>query len=243
MSASHCPSHFSGWSSPLCAAVPTRTITLCYLHTFSQWGNSIYMSSSTPLSLQFLWTGSRYHSILLALHSFCHTHWLNLGGGAPCMNALLPSCCTGASSWKSWLGTCQGSTAGWPENLDRVPPSVQVQGKANNGSHGSPVPGRFLQLLESSCVSPTFSMWSLSIVCCAEAVQLSLRRNCSKYKCTLDVFLGGASSASSCAILDLPLCLHTLNEQIGQLTLMAFSWGCFCSRGHLAMVAKHPVMH
>lgn len=96
--------------------------------------------------------------------SLCHTRWLSLGSGAPRMNAPLPSCCAGASSGRAcWVPAKTALQVGQRTWIE-FPPAVHVQGKVNKGSHSFSVPGGFLQLLKSSCVSPAFSMWSLLFV-------------------------------------------------------------------------------
>lgn len=76
---------------------------------------------------------------------------------------------------------------------------------ANDGAHQLL---RFLVgslILKSSCSSHLLQVASSSLLCCAKAVQFSLKDNYSKYRCAFSVFLGEASSVSSCAaILDLP---------------------------------------
>lgn len=88
----------------------------------------------------------------------------------------------------------------WVELL----PGIHLQGKCKRGC--SPV----LPTMECSFSSqiaffhhfPTFSVWSLSLSVTvivqkrSNGSQLSLRRNCSKYRCPFEVDLGEASSAS-----------------------------------------------
>lgn len=108
--------------------------------------------------------------------------------------------------------------AGQPENLDKALPTSQVQGKWNNGVHCSSGPGFFPQLPHSSHGSLTFSMWPPALACSKELItqnlfrlrsigsQVTLRKICSKYRCTIDVSLWrGWAKSTYTAILDLLL--------------------------------------
>lgn len=99
---------------------------------------------------------------------------------------LVPSCSCGAScgrhGWRRITMALQGIHSTWQQS--RL--LTKSRGNADNGPY---------QFLSSWRVlaTPQLSLCGLSVVCCAEAVQLTLsclsRRNCSKYRETLGVLL------------------------------------------------------
>lgn len=114
-------------------------------------------------------------------------------------------------------GNSYCSPAVWPENLDRAPTHCLGAGEiTKNALISSFSPGLFSELPERSHGSPTsqpslfsfsFSLILFGVCVCAVSVHLALKRNCSKYRWTFIMFLGGISSVFSyVAILDTSAC-------------------------------------
>lgn len=126
------------------------------------------------------------------------------------------------SAWRSPLYICCAAllfllglapgrdTLQWPAhqpgNWMELLPTFPVQGNVNNGTHWFLWSELFPQLLKTSCGSLTFSMWSISPVCCTEAIQLAQSYLSGGKYVHLMCSCEGANSASTYAtILDLSL--------------------------------------
>ena len=67
---------------------------------------------------------------------------------------------------QGWLGTCH-SALQFDQRTLELPPAIHIQRKQTMVLTSYFNAGSFPQLLESSCGSPTFSMQSFSLPCCA----------------------------------------------------------------------------
>lgn len=97
--------------------------------------------------------------------------------GVLCICAMVSSCSCWSYLQEGWLETHYSSPIGWPGQLERAPTHYSSAGK--------------------TLKAPQHSLCSFSVsyfLCrsCSFGPQLSLGRNCSKYRCTFDVFLGGS---------------------------------------------------
>lgn len=77
-------------------------------------------------------------------------------------------------------------------SLGRIPATIQVQGKCKKWCSLLPlVLDGYLSSQRALAICSLLHVVPLSSVCCIEAVQLALRRNCSKYRYKFNVFLEG----------------------------------------------------
>lgn len=89
------------------------------------------------------------------------------------MHAMAPSCfCLIQLQWEG-LGMCYSTLQDHQRTWMELLPAVHVQWSMNNGTHQFVQAWHFPQLLKSSLGFPTFSMRSVSVACCEEAVQLA----------------------------------------------------------------------
>lgn len=152
---------------------------------------------STLLVLHYLWTGEPHmHTQFMGVCSSTLLHLsinLQVKGSHVCAVVLYFSC---------WRVRITAALRVGQSTRIELPPTIKVQ---RNKQWRSLVP----LVLWSS---PTFSMWFLSRICCAEAIQLallSLKGNVSKYRYTFYVFLGGGKLSILCCYLG-PISLHQI---------------------------------
>lgn len=90
-----------------------------------------------------------------------------------------------------WLGTCHSALQFDPRTLE-LPPAIHIQRTQTMCSPVTSVLGLSLSSWRALVVPQLYAVPLSSLLCisCSTGSQLSLRRNCCKYRCTYDVFLG-----------------------------------------------------
>lgn len=172
--APHClaSSSFSLVGAALCVHIAV----LHQFHIFFRWGSPMCACSQ--------W-------VFTAVH--CCNCWINFQVEVPCAHALsCPSLPDGVNSGRGGWGCTTVVLQVRQSTLKELLPTIQVQGKCKQWH------SLFPPVLESSLDSqrdldaPLLYMVSLyCFLCrsCSIGLQLYLRWNCSKYRCTLDVVL------------------------------------------------------
>lgn len=114
-------------------------------------------------------------------------------GSHVCAIVLYFSCWRGTSRRGGWVGMHYSSPAGWPEHQDRTPAHCQSAEEQTMALTGASGPVQFSHLL-----------YVVSLICCAEAIQLalsSLSRGISLNIGVHSMCSWEMASSASCAIL------------------------------------------
>lgn len=118
--------------------------------------------------------------------ALCCTCWVSFQaeGPLPCLHAMVPSCFSWIYLQEGWLRICYSALKVSQRTQVEVSPAIHIQGKHSNGTHQFLWSGLFPRFLKSSHGSPTFCMQKLS-----SWLTGRFRKICSKYRCSIDVFL------------------------------------------------------